>query len=69
MTKRFRLVKSAAVIAVALAPCVFFSSGLNAKEPVRHWDFRNTKLDKQGIPEGWSYRGKPGTPDGRTISG
>lgn len=28
-----------------------------------HWDFENSKLDKKGIPEGWKYRGKIGTPD------
>ena len=58
--------KSAAMIAVLLAPFAFFSAGLGAKEkeePVRHWDFQTAKLDKKGIPEGWSYRGKPGTPD------
>ena len=65
MNKRFRLMKSAALLAVLLAPCAFLSVGLDAKdkEPVRHWDFQNVKLDKEGIPDGWSYRGKPGTPD------
>ena len=65
MNKRFRLMKSAALLAVLLAPCAFLSIGLDAKdkEPVRHWDFQNVKLDKEGIPDGWSYRGKPGTPD------
>ena len=66
MNKRFRLMKSAAMLAILLAPCAFLPIGLGAKdtkEPVRHWDFQSSKLDKEGIPEGWSYRGKPGTPD------
>ena len=65
MNHRFRLMKSAALIAVLLAPCAFLSLGLGAKdkEPVRHWDFQTSKLDKEGIPDGWDYRGKPGTPD------
>ena len=67
MNRRFRLIKSAAIAAAILAPCAFFcSAGLDAKEkaePVRHWDFESSKLDGKGIPEGWSYRGKPGTPD------
>ena len=65
MNKRFRLMKSAAMLAVFLAPCAFLSLGLDAKdkEPVRHWDFQSSKLDSDKIPEGWSYRGKPGTPD------
>ena len=64
MRQCFRSLKSAAIAAAMLAPCAFFSSGLNAKdEPVRHWDFQSSKLDKKSIPEGWSYRGKPGTPD------
>ena len=65
MKDRFRLMKSAALIALLLVPCAFLSFGLGAKdkEPVRHWDFRSSKLDKKGIPDGWSYRGKPGTPD------
>ena len=65
MNKRFRLMKSAALLAVLLAPCAFLSVGLDAKDkdPVRHWDFQSSKLDKEGIPTGWSYRGKPGTPD------
>ena len=60
MNRRF---KSAVLAAALLAPCAFFTSGLNAKEPVRHWDFQTSKLDKKGIPEGWSYQGKIGTPD------
>ena len=65
MNKRFRLMKSAALLAVLLAPCAILSVGLNAKdkEPVRHWDFKSSKLDSDKIPDGWSYRGKPGTPD------
>ena len=65
MKRRSRLLKSAALTAVLLAPCAFVSLGLVAKdkEPVRHWDFQSVKLDKKGIPEGWDYRGKPGTPD------
>lgn len=65
MNKRFRLMKSAALLAVLLAPCAILSVGLNAKdkEPVRHWDFQSSKLDSDKIPDGWSYRGKPGTPD------
>ena len=64
MSIRFRLIKSAALAAAMIASCTFFASGLNAKEePVRHWDFQKSKLDKKGIPEGWDYRGKPGTPD------
>ena len=66
MNKRFRLMKSAALLAALLASCAFLSSGLDAKdkaEPVRHWDFQNSKLDSDKIPDGWSYRGKPGTPD------
>ena len=67
MKNRFRLIKSAAALAaIILLPCVFFASGLGAKdkkEAVRHWDFRTSKLDRKGVPEGWSYRGKPGTPD------
>ena len=66
MNNRFRLMKSAAILAVLLAPAVFLSSGLGAKEkaePVRHWDFQEGKLDKKGRPMGWDYRGKPGTPD------
>ena len=61
---RFRLVRSAA-IAAALALCTLFSADLRAKDKnaVRHWDFQNAKLDKKGIPTGWDYRGKPGTPD------
>ena len=57
--------KSAALLAVLLAPCAILSVGLNAKdkEPVRHWDFQSSKLDSDKIPDGWSYRGKPGTPD------
>ena len=61
MKNRF---KTAALAAAMLATCAFFASGLNAKEePVRHWDFQTSKLDKEGIPTGWDYRGKPGTPD------
>ncbi len=65
MNKRFRLMKSAALTAALLAPCAFLSLGLGAKdkEPVRHWDFQSSKLDSDKAPEGWSYRGKPGTPD------
>ena len=65
MNKRFRLMKSAALLAVLLAPCAILSVGLNAKdkEPVRHWDFQSSKLDSDKIPDGWSYRGNPGTPD------
>ena len=65
MKKHPRLMKSAALLAVLLAPCAFLSIGLGAKdkEPVRHWDFQSSKLDSDKIPEGWSYRGKPGTPD------
>ena len=65
MNHRFRLMKSAALTAALLAPCAFLSLGLGAKdkEPVRHWDFRSSKLDSDKVPEGWSYRGKPGTPD------
>ena len=46
-----------------LAACAFFAFDLNAKEAVRHWDFQTSNLDKEGIPTGWDYRGKPGTPD------
>ena len=61
MKNRF---KTAALAAAMLVTCAFFASGLNAKEePVRHWDFQTSKLDKEGIPTGWEYRGKPGTPD------
>jgi len=67
MKNRFRRIKSAAFLTAAfLLPSLFLSSGLGAKdtkEPVRHWDFQTAKLDKKGIPDGWSYRGKPGTPD------
>ena len=47
MNKRFRLMKSAALLAGLLAPCAFLSVGLDAKdkEPVRHWDFQTSKLD------------------------
>ena len=61
-----RLMKSALLITGLFAACVFLFTGLDAKdkkEPVRHWDFQSSKLDKKGIPDGWSYRGKPGTPD------
>ena len=68
MKNRFRLIKSAAFLAAVmlLLPCAVFIFGLDAKEKkeaVRHWDFQTSKLDKKSIPEGWSYRGKPGTPD------
>ena len=66
MNHSFRRIRSAAFLAAMLAaPCVLLSSGLLAKDkdPVRHWDFQDAKLDKKGIPEGWSYQGKPGTPD------
>ena len=52
MTIRFRLIQSSALAAM-LAACAFFAFDLNAKEPVRHWDFQTSKLDKEGIPEGW----------------
>ena len=68
MKHSFRITRQAAFLATMLAaPCILLSSSaLGAKEktePVRHWDFQSAKLDKEGIPEGWSYRGKPGTPD------
>ncbi|MDD6337503.1 MAG: DUF3047 domain-containing protein [Lentisphaeria bacterium] len=65
MKNRFRTIRTAAIAAAVLAPSLFLASGLGAKdkEPARHWDFSSAKLDKEGIPEGWSYRGKPGTPD------
>ena len=55
MNKCFRLMKSAAILAVLLAPCTFLSLGLSAKdkEPVRHWYFEKSKLDSDGIPELW----------------
>ncbi|GEM_PF-2598597 len=34
-----------------------------AQKTPYHWDFTNSKLNKKGIPENWSYRGKPFTPD------
>ena len=58
----FKTSMIAAIAAVLLVPCMFLSSA-EKSEPVRHWDFQSSKLDKKGIPEGWSYRGKPGTPD------
>ena len=65
MKNRFRTIRTAAVAAAVLAPSLVLASSLGAKDkdPVRHWDFASVKLDKKGIPEGWSYRGKPGTPD------
>ena len=65
MKNRFRTIRTAAVAAAVLAPSLFLASGLGAKdkEPVRRWDFASAKLDKNGIPEGWKYQGKPGTPD------
>ena len=63
MNKRFRLMKSATLLAVLLAPSIFIGLAAKDKEPARHWDFQSSKLDKENVPDGWSYRGKPGTPD------
>ena len=66
MKNCFRLVKSALLAAAVITPCFFLSGSLAAKdrkEPVRHWDFQTLSLNRKGIPDGWDYRGKPGTPD------
>ena len=56
MKNRFRTIRTAAFAAAVLAPSLFLASGLGAKdkEPVRRWDFASAKLDKNGIPEGWT---------------